>query len=62
MSSRGRAGLTASVAFSELPPPGHRFVGAPRLSPDGRRLALIAVDGAGTAPPRTRDLGESRPE
>ncbi len=59
MSSRGPAGLPAAVAFSELPPPGNRFVGAPRLSPDGRRLALIAVDGAGTRRLWTRDLGET---
>jgi Tol biopolymer transport system component len=56
------AGRSAStpppVVFSELPPPGNRFVNAPFPSPDGRRLAMVAVDGAGVTRLWTRDVGQ----
>ena len=49
----------APVVFSELPPPGNRFVNAPFPSPDGRRLAMIATDGAGVTRLWTRDVGDA---
>jgi Tol biopolymer transport system component/aminoglycoside phosphotransferase (APT) family kinase protein len=61
MSSRGNTEAALPVVLVEPPPPGNRFVGAPFLSPDGRRLAMIAVDGAGTTRLWTRDLGEAVP-
>ncbi len=59
--STGRATATLPLVLVEPPPPGTRFVGAPLLSPDGRRLAMIAVDAAGTTRLWTRDLGEATP-
>ncbi len=47
------------VAFLEPPPPGTRFQGAPIPSPDGRRLAFLAADAAGTTRLWTRELGEA---
>jgi Tol biopolymer transport system component len=59
--STGRADATLPLVMVEPPPPGTRFVGAPLLSPDGRRLAMIAVDTAGTTRLWTRDLAEATP-
>jgi Tol biopolymer transport system component len=59
MASSGRTPPSAPLAFVEPPAPGTRFVGAPRLSPDGRRLAWIAVDAASNARLWTRDLGDA---
>lgn len=43
--SSGRTTPPVPVAFVEPPPSGTQFRGAPMPSPDGRRLAWIAVDG-----------------
>jgi len=59
--STGRGTATLPLVLVEPPPPGTRFVGAPLLSPDGRRLAMIAVDAAGATRLWTRDLGEATP-
>jgi Tol biopolymer transport system component len=59
--SAGRATTALPTVLVEPPPPGTRFVGAPLLSPDGRRLAMIAIDAAGTTRLWTRDLGEAAP-
>ncbi len=49
------------VAFVEPPPPGTQFLGPPMPSPDGRRLAWIAVDVAGKARLWTREFGDASP-
>ena len=59
VATRGGAASASPIVFSELPPPGNRFVNAPFPSPDGRRLAMVAVDGAGVTRLWTRDLGDA---
>ncbi len=56
-----RGAATLPVTLVEPPPPGTRFVGVPLLSPDGRRLAMIAMDTAGKTRLWTRELGEAAP-
>ena len=61
MASSGRTVALVPVAFMEPPPPGTQFLGAPIPSPDGRRLAMIAVDAAGKARAWTREFGDASP-
>ena len=49
------------VGFVEPPPPGTQLLAAPLVSPDGRRLALIAADSAGKSRVWTRDLSDAVP-
>jgi hypothetical protein len=57
----GRTAAQVPVAFVEPPPPGTRFLSVPMPSPDGRRLAWIAVDGSGKARLWTREVGDVSP-
>ncbi len=52
---------TSTVMFTEPPPGGGRFHSAPLVSPDGRRLAMIVADAAGTTRLWTRELSEATP-
>jgi hypothetical protein len=61
ITSSGRTATTVPVAFVEPPPPGTQFFGAPMPSPDGRRLAWIAVDAAGKTRLWTREIGDASP-
>jgi eukaryotic-like serine/threonine-protein kinase len=58
--SRGSAPAAAPVAFQELPPRGTQFALSPLPSPDGRHLALVAVDSNNGSDARlwTRDIGD----
>ena len=58
MASRQPLAAAGPVAFLEPPPSGTRFVAAPVPSPDGRRLALIAMDATGQTQLWTREIGE----
>jgi len=61
IASSGPTVAAVPMAFVEPPPPGTQFLGAPMPSPDGRRLAWIAVDAAGKARMWTRELGDASP-
>jgi Tol biopolymer transport system component len=61
MAATVRTPAPAQLALVEPPPTGTRFLVPPVPSPDGRRLALLAVDATGKARLWTRDLAETQP-